>query len=572
MERHGGFLLVDTLIDHGVTHVFGMPGGQANAFYDALIHRKEEITHILIRDETTAGYAADAFARVSGRIGVCDATVGPGSAKLPSGLMEAYNSSIPILAIISDHPRDAVLLQDFGRISQGGDQISMLEPFAKETFHVPSTDMIPKVVAAAIHTAVSGRPGPVVVEIPQDVFNEESSVEAIAGDGSYPKFRCIALEEDMIRATKMLSQAKRPLVLAGGGVQLSQAHEEITLLMNTFEIPVVTTLSGKGSVSEESPLCVGVLGDFGNPAAKKLANKADVILAIGYKHSQNSSYRWTWPNENQKFIHIDIDPMEFGRIFCPDVSLWGDARETLKRLRSHLKREKFGVSKTWINEVLDVKREWEKIRFEECSNNSVPIWPQSVMQAISEQMKETDYIVCDASFASGWGAGFFKINRSARQVILPRGAAGLGYSLPAAIGICMARPNSRVICITGDGAFSYNVGELATLKQFNLPIINIVLNNGTLSWAKWTQKLNFSGLNQSVELGDINYGSIARSYGISGINIERVEDLGPAIKNELNARRPSVIDVLTDEWQAPTIPYRQAMERAKQGVITSQVY
>ncbi|MBV7506961.1 thiamine pyrophosphate-binding protein [Neobacillus drentensis] len=572
MQRHGGYMLVDTLIRHGVTHVFGMPGGQANAFYDALYQRKEDITHILIRDETTAGLAADSFSRVTGRIGVCDATVGPGATKFPSGLMEAFNSSVPILVLVSDHPQNSVLLQQYGRISQGGNQLEMLKPFAKETFNVPSIEMLSKVVGAAIHTAVSGRPGPVVVQIPQNVFQATTDLEPLSGTSNHPKFRCSAPESEIAKAVHLLTAAKKPIILAGGGLQLSQAYDEIAQLSENYKIPVVTTLTGKGSVAETSDLCLGVLGELGSPCAKVVADQADVILAIGYKHSQNSSYRWTWPRADQELIHIDVDPAEFGRVINADVALWGDAREVLKQILVELKGSNFETSSEWLNVVKVEKEKWLLARTEECYSKNNPIWPQAAVQAIVDQLGENDFVTCDAGFSSGWAGGFLELKRQGRQIILPRGAAGLGSSLPFALGVAMARPGSRIIAISGDGAFSYNVGELATLKQLNLPIINVVFNNAVLSWSKWTQQLNFDRNNQSVELGSYEFGTIAESYGIVGENVRNIEDLGPILKRELAANRPSVINVYTDEWQAPTMPYREAMKKAKQGPVTSQAY
>ena len=572
MQRHGGYVLVDTLINHGVTHVFGMPGGQANAFYDALSQRKDKITHILIRDETTAGFAADAFSRVSGRIGVCDATVGPGATKFPSGLMEAFNSSVPILVIVSDHPQNSVLLQQYGRISQGGNQLDMLKPFAKETFNVPSIEMLSKVVSAAIHTAVSGRPGPVVVQIPQDVFLATTELEPLSGTSNHPKVRCSAPESEVAKAVRLIASSKKPMILAGGGVQLSQAYEEIAQLSENYNIPVATTLTGKGSVAETSDLCLGVLGELGSPCAKIVADQADVILAIGYKHSQNSSYRWTWPRNDQTLIHIDIDPAEFGRIITADVALWGDARETLRQILVELKNHRFETSNEWLNVVKVEKEKWLQVRNTENYSKSNPIWPQAAIQAIVDQLGENDFVTCDAGFSSGWAGGFLELKGQGRQIILPRGAAGLGSSLPFAVGVAMAKPGSRVVAISGDGAFSYNVGELATLQQLNLPIINVVFNNSVLSWSKWTQQLNLEGNNQSVELGSYEFGTIAEGYGMVGENVRNIEDLGPILKRELEAGRPSVINVYTDEWQSPTMPYRHAMDNKKQGALTSQAY
>lgn len=571
-QRHGGFLLVDTLIAHGITDVFGMPGGQANAFYDALGARSDSINHILIRDETTAVFAADAFSRVNRRIGVCDATVGPGSSKLLSGLMEAYNSSVPILVIISDHPQDAVLLQEFGRISQGGDQLNMLKPFAKETFDVPSVDMLPKVVAAAIHTAVSGRPGPVVLQVPQNVFNDRSEVNHISGTSNYPKYRSSAPKAEIKEAVQLLRSAKRPFVLAGGGTQLSGAYEEIGELLNKYKLPVATTLSGKGIVPETEELCLGVLGELGSPCAKVVADQADVILAIGYKHSQNTSYRWTWPKESQKLIHIDIDTAELGRVISADIPLWGDAKETLKELLEELQTTNLTVSEEWLNTVKEEKGKWVAQRNKEASNTSDPIWPQSAMGEIHNYLSDDVFITCDAGFSSGWAGGFLELIGQGRQIILPRGAAGLGFSLPAALGVSIARPDAKVIAISGDGAFSYNVGELATLKQLNTPIVNVIFNNSVLSWSKWTQTLNFEGRTKSVELGTVDFAEVAAGYDIFAKTVTKIEDLAPTLEKALQLDGPSVINVITDEWQAPTMAYREAMEKAKEGSISHLAY
>jgi acetolactate synthase-1/2/3 large subunit len=571
---HGGELIVDTLVGHGVSHVFGMPGGQANAFYAALAARRDRITHVLVRDERTAAYAADAFARVSNTIGVCDATVGPGAVKFPSGLMEAYNSSVPILAIVSDHPRTAVLLQDRGRISQGGDQLSVLRPFTKEVFTAPSTGLIPDVVAAAIHTAITGRPGPVAVQIPQDVFSGTSDVRARTGDGRFPKLRCTPSRVDVERAAALLAASRRPFILAGGGVHLSGAYAELGRLADTLRAAVATTISGKGAIAETHPLALGVIGDFGNPLAKGVADQADVILSVGYKNSQMASYQWTVPQNNQTLIQVDIDPAELGRVTTPAVSLWGDARETLELLSAELADRASATDSDWNSVIGTARNKWRALVEREGAQSAEPIWPQAVAGIIDRARDDDDYLIFDASFSSGWGAAFIPSRQAGRKMLFPRGAAGLGFSVPAALGVAMAAPGSRIICLAGDGASGYFIGELATVAGLGLALTCVVLNNSVLAWSKWSQRLNpqFAGENQSVELSEVDFGQVAQGLGLEGSTVVHLADFESALAAGLESRRPNLISVVSDAAQVPSASYREAMEQKDESKRSEVTY
>jgi acetolactate synthase-1/2/3 large subunit len=559
-EKHTGYILVELLKAYGVEYIFGIPGGQTLPLYDAIDEGKQgdAIKHVMMRDERSAGHAACVYSRFSGKVGVCDATVGPGATNLPSAMGEALNSSTPMLAIVGEHPVPWSDYVDHGRASQGIDQISMLEAVSKKVIYVPTPEVLPALVKAAFLEATSGRPGPVALVIPADVFKAPLEVEDLdiyvdTNFASFPATRTIPEPDKVARAAELLTQASNPVILAGGGVLISGAMDEIKQLAERLTIPVVTTFTGKGTLPDDHPLAMGVVGIFANtPGGEELLRAADLVFMVGTKNSQSSTFAWTVPSPEQKVIHLDLDPIEVGRIFRTDVGLVGDAKLGLAAILEVL--EKAGGSSRndqRQEKITALKKDWEEQLTELFETDQVPIQPYAVMAAINETMAPEDILACDAGFASAWGGMYFLQKAAGRRCAFPRGLAGLGFTVPAGIGAQLAAPESRVVTLAGDGAFGYVLADLATQVELNLPVINIVLNNSAFGWVKWAEKAWYKNSFSASDLSRIEFAKVAEGLGCVGIKVEKPAELAGALKKAMSLNRPVVLEVITDATTTP---------------------
>jgi acetolactate synthase-1/2/3 large subunit len=575
---HVGDLLAEMLVRYGVTHVFGQPGGQTAALYDGIARRSPQIRHILVRDERSAAYAADAFARLTGRPGVCDVTVGPGTTKLSDGLVESHNASVPVIALVGELPRDWAPYREMGVASQGFDQLRFLSSITKATLDVPATAALPQLVRSAFRIATSGRPGPVALVIPHDVLDAEWDADDadLEVDDRYrraPAYRPIASADSVAAAAELLKKARRPVIVAGGGVHASRATEQLAALAERIEAVVVTSLTGKGAVAESAPYAAGVLNPLGTTDSLELIRRADLVFWCGTKVGQNTSHNWTLPLPEQATIHLDVDGSELGRTFRPTVALNGDVRSTLDALLVTLRAE---ARPEWRREVAAAKvvAAGERAEFE--TSDAVPVLPPRIMRELASRLGAEDVVVSDASFSAGWIASHITAWRAGRSFLFARGQGGLGYAVPAAIGAAAARPDGRVITVSGDGGFSYAIGELATHAQQGLRSVNIVLNNGTLSWLAIWQRLFFDGLRESVDLEgegvSPNFAEVAGGLGCEGIRVERPDELADALDAAFAATRPVVLDVRTDPLATPVHSYRRRLAEGKSYPRPGTVY
>jgi acetolactate synthase-1/2/3 large subunit len=603
---HGGALLAGLLAEHGVRHVFGVPGGQTLALYDAILDRAPALTHVLVRDERTAAYAADGYARMTGRVGVCDATVGPGAAKLPSGLGEALGASVPVIALVSDLPTRLAPHRYRSAASQALDQAALLAPVTKWLASVPDAASMPGLVRQAFREATSGRPGPVALLLPQDMLDAPAEPvtprAASARFGAFPAFRPAPEPADTAAVAQVLRRAARPFLLAGGGVMHSDAGPALTALAVRLSAAVGTTLTGKGAIAEDHPLSVGVTGTMGTGAAAAALAEADVVLLAGTKASGGATYGWTLPHSGQQVVQLDIDPAELGRAFEVAAAMLGDARAGLAALLTELgtgAAEATGSAtgtglangaepdrSAWRARLAALTGEWRAVRDTERASDAIPIAPQRVLAALEEALAPGDCLVCDASLASGWGGVYFEQRRPGRQVLFPRGQAGLGYALPAAIGAATATAGTatagaatatagaatvtatagaaatagaRTVVLTGDGALGYAVGELATVTELRLPITVVVLNNRSLGWIRWYRRINFGRGWEDDDFADVAYADVARGFGMHGVRVTDPAELGGALASALRSDRPALVDVVTEAWQTPIGAHRSAV-------------
>jgi len=560
--RHGGDVLVEMLIGYGVPAVFGLAGGQTLPLYDAIRSRAPQIRHVPMRDERNAAYAADGYARISGRVGVCDATVGPGAIKFTSGLAEAYNSSIPIVALVSDMPSDWLSVRYRGGGNQLVDQMSVLAPLCKWTGRLPAPHKLPELVQRAFQISTSGRPGPVTIELPEDMFKatyDESTPTVDARYGSVPPHRFAPDPESVRAAIALLQFATRPVMIVGGGARPSNASEQVSALAEALAIPVATTLSGKGVIPETHPLSLGVIGSLGGSSvARTFVEEADVILAVGFKFGQNPTFKWTLPKNGQRVIQLDIDGAEISKVFPVEVGLIADAREGLSALRAACTttRSMEAIAK----QIAEHKKKWHE-QIEAEASEAKPIRPQQVALLLNELCDDDTILVCDASFASGWGGMYYEA-RGNRRAIFPRGMVGLGWALPAAIGAQVARPKSKVVVLAGDGAMTYSLGELATLAQQGMNITVVVMNNSAMGWIKWEQAVFWDGKFVSTDLSDVNFATVAQGLGLNGANVGEPSDLRDALAKALTADYPTLVDVQTSVSEA-AVPKFTESEQAR---------
>ena len=551
MKKHAGNVMAEMLADYGVTAVFGLPGGQTLPLYYGIMDEGDRIRHILMRDEVNASFAADAYARVTGGIGVCDATAGCGAIRFIPGLAEAYNTSIPVMAIAAEMETDWLAATYRGVGAQNVDAQSILKPVTKWHARLLEANQMPEMLQTAAQIATSGRPGPVYLECPWRKFKDEYTGPEYRANkklANLPAHRPCPSASEVDEALKLISEAKRPVMLIGGGAWRSGAREEIIKIAEHFAMPGATSLTGKGVLPEDHALSLGVIGSLGdNKAAKEIVDKADVILAIGFKFSQNSSYGWSIPKEGQKEIRIDIDEAEINRMHTTDVGLVGDAKATLALMLERAGEPRGGAE--IAKEISALKMEWqEEIRKQ--TELSDEIKPQRVTYLLNKLCDEDTILTTDASFACGWAGRFFDVYGN-RRVIMPRGLAGLGYGLPAGVGAAAARPESPVVVLAGDGGFSYTLGELATIQEQNMNVKVVILNNGVLGWIKWYEAAIWDGRFTEVDSKkQLDFATVAKGLGCNAISITDPNTLEEQLKEALSAPGPMLIDITVTETDA----------------------
>jgi acetolactate synthase-1/2/3 large subunit len=547
---HVGDLLAEMLATAGVQYVFGVPGGQTRPLYDGIFDRRPRIDHVLVHDERSGIYAADGYARASGRLGVCDATVGPGATNLVSGLAEALNSSTPLLAIIADIPTHLEHRRPYGSISQGFRQAETLRPVAKAVIRLDHPTTAAATIATAITTALSDRPGPVVLEIPDDIFaGPVPPRDTPSLTTEYPLGRPIAPTDALDRTVDLLQFSQRPILLVGSGAIWSGAWDVVTELAERLAAPVLTSITGKGIIADGHPLSAGVAGVFGQTGANDLLANADSILAIGCKLGQLTTFSWRYPRPDQKLIHLDIDPSAIS----PDAraALVGDAKACLQTLLAQSPQTSPHDPNWGATAVSRARASWHtyntKFRTEPGT-----IDPRDVVESIAAIAGPDDILVCDASLASGWGAAYFPIRRAGRRFMAPRGLAGLGWGGPAALGAQTALGSTgRVFALIGDGAWGYSLAEVETAVRRNLPITFVILNNSTLAWVRHDRR--DTGKVLSCDFSPSNYAAAATAFGATALRVAPEDDLETALASAVRIEGTSLLDIQSSARLAPIL-------------------
>ena len=534
--------------------LFGVPGGQTLPLYAA--SKSAAVRHLVVRDERNAVTAADAYARLTGVVGVCDATVGPGATNLVSGLAEAQASSIPVVAVVADTRRDAEHLRRHSVASQSFEQSETLAPVTKWVGRVHEPAALDEIVDQALRVATAGRPGPVVVSIPEDIFlgpaDPSRPRSIVDADRRFPRHRPHPEPELVEAVAERVRAAERPVILAGGGVVFSGAAPALTALAEGSSLPVATSLNGKGAIDERHPLSAGVVGGFGSERGNLVVQAADVIIAVGTKHSQLGTHGWRLPAAGQAVVHVDIDATEIGRAIPADVGVVADARSFLTGLAEALDRWR-GPSTPWIDTI---RPDTDPVSGDEA------VSPDQVVAALDDLLGPDDVLVCEASLSSGWAARYFHLKRAGPGMLAPRGLAGLGWAPGATLGARLARPEGRVVALTGDGGWGYGLSETETAVRHGLDITTVVLNNSSLAWIRHVEAR--MKMPYSTDLSKVDFAATARAMGASGHRIGPGDSIVSTISEAIETPGPSVVEVLVSPEATPIIRYG-AVRRASYG-------
>ena len=549
--------LAEAFARHGVTVTFGQ--SLPSAFHLAAPH--VGIKQAAYRQENAGGAMADGYARISGRVGVVTAQNGPAATLLVAPLAEALKASIPIVALVQEVTRNTADRNAFQEL----DHLNMFAPVAKWVRRIDRADRLEDYVDMAFTAAASGRPGPAVILVPADLLVENAPPPAprTAKLGLYPLDRMLADPAAIAQAADMLAAARYPVIVAGGGVHLSAAHDELAALQQDAHLPVGTTTMGKGVVDEAHPLTMGVVGYVMGRGARTfgmrfMLDRADVVLLVGNRTNQNGTDSWKLFAPGTKFIHLDTDPMEVGRNYEAH-RLVGDAKLTLAALRDALVSRNLSARKAarpaLEAEIAAAVQDWQGIVANVRARDGGPVRPERVMAELDRRMSAEDIAVADASYSSIWIVGGLTSRKAGQRFLTPRGIAGLGWGLPMAIGAQFAAPDRRVFCLCGDGGFGHSWAELETLRRLNLPITVMVLNNGILGYQKHAEDVIFGEHTDAVDFAAVDHAAIARACGVFGVRIERGEDVGPALDAAFASGKPALLDIVTDPDAKPPISF-----------------
>jgi acetolactate synthase I/II/III large subunit len=543
MRATGAFALLDSLKRHGVKHIFGYPGGAILPIYDELyrFEARGELSHILVRHEQGAAHAADGYARATGQVGVCFGTSGPGATNLVTGIATAHMDSIPMVVVTGQVPRAAIGTDAF----QETDIFGITLPIVKHSYVVRQPEDTARIVAEAFHIASTGRPGPVLIDIPKDVGLEEFDYEPVAPGainlrGYRPTVK--GNPRQIAAAIQLLQETRKPLLYVGGGAIAAGAHVEVQALAEYFQIPVTTTLMGKGSFDEHHPLAVSMLGMHGTAYANFAVSECDLLIAVGARFDDRVTGKLDEFASHAKVIHIDIDPAEVGKTRSPDVPIVGDVRQVLIDLLDRLKEENVPQdserTKVWRDRI----DRWRQDYPLTVPQYDGTLSPQEVIVELGRQAPDA-YYTTDVGQHQMWAAQFLK--NGPRKWVSSGGLGTMGYGLPAALGVKVAVGDAHTICVSGDASFQMNLQELGTLAQYGINAKTVIINNGwqgmVRQWQEAFYEERYSSSNMEVGMPDVSL--LCQAYGIKGMTIDQREDLQPAIAQMLAHDGPFVLDV-----------------------------
>ena len=532
MQLTGAEIIIECLKEQGVDTVFGYPGGQILNVYDELYKHRDEIKHILTSHEQGASHAADGYARSTGKVGVCMATSGPGATNLVTGIATAYMDSVPLVAITCNVGVPLLGKDSFQEVDIAG----ITTPITKHNFIVKDIEKLSATIRRAFAIAAKGRPGPVLLDIPKDVTAQKCEYTPVSQEKP-ARFAAEISEEDFKRAVKMISEAKRPFIFAGGGVVLSEASAELKEFAEKIDAPVCDSLMGKGAFDGTDEKYTGMLGMHGTKASNLGVSECDLLIAVGVRFSDRVIGNAAKFAKQAKILQIDIDPAEINKNIIVDFSMIGDVKDVLGRLNDRILPTEHNE---WLSHIQEYKEKYP-LKYPETGLNG-----PYMIDAIYRMTKGDALIVTEVGQHQMWAAQFYKYKKP-RTLLTSGGLGTMGYGLGAAIGAKTANPDKTVINIAGDGCFRMNMNEIATAVRQKLPLIEVIVNNHVLGMVRQWQTLFYGERYSATILDDgMDYVKLAEAMGATGYRAKTREEFEEVMKKALTADGPVVIDCVID--------------------------
>jgi len=547
----GAEALVKLLNEYEVNYIFGLCGDTSLPFYDALFRLNHSIKHILTRDERSASYMADGYARVTGKVGVCEGPSGGGATYIIPGVVEANESSISLISITSDVPTTS-----YGHFPLTElDQKALFKPLTKWNCVLRKSKTFAKDIRRAFKESTTGKPGSCHLALPYDIQNQEVSEKEIWVDKKHIKFPAEAKKPNINKLKKILEEiykSKNPIIICGGAIKNAFAERELQKFVEKLNIVLATSVTGKGTLSDSHPNNLGVVGSNGGSIfTRETLNNSDLVIFLGCRAGSVTTEKWQYPNKKKKIIHIDVDPSVINANYKSYISLIAEVKSTLIEANKLVKAKDFKGDEI-VKEVK--KKKFNK--FNQLANsNDTPIKPERIIKELNDQLPKDTYVVVDPGTPCPYFAAYYNFNESGRYFVTNRAHGALGYALPASIGVQIGRPKNRVISVMGDGSFGFAVGELETAVRLKLPIIFIVISNSVYGWIKAGQKTKFEKRYFSVDFNRTDHSKIAEAYGVKSWKISNNDDLKDKINEAINFKSgPCLLDIITQPLQDANAP------------------
>ena len=537
MQLNGAEIVIECLKEQGVDTVFGYPGGAILNVYDELYKHSDEIRHVLTSHEQGASHAADGYARATGKVGVCMATSGPGATNLVTGIATAYMDSVPLVAITANVGNTMIGKDSFQEIDIAG--VTM--PITKHNFIVKDIKDIAPTLRRAFKIAKSGRPGPVLVDFTKDVTAPANKYEytPVKPEEIAPVTDTIR-EEDLDEAVSYICESKKPYIFVGGGAIISDCEDELARFVELTGAPVCDSLMGKGAYDGRKDNYTGMLGMHGTKTSNFGVSKCDLLVVVGARFSDRVTGNTQKFATNAKIVQIDIDAAEVNKNIKTDASIIGDAKEILKRLNAKLEKADIADKSEWMNEIKESMKQYP------LTYNQEGLTGPYVIEQIYNETNGDAIITTEVGQHQMWAAQFYKY-KEGRQLITSGGLGTMGYGLGASLGAKVARPDKLVFNIAGDGCFRMNMNEIATAARYNIPVIQVVINNHVLGMVRQWQTLFYGQRYSNTTLNDqVDFVKLAEAMGAKGIRVTKKEDVAPAIREAISLNAPVVIDCQID--------------------------
>jgi acetolactate synthase-1/2/3 large subunit len=557
----GAEAAVRMLQAHGVQHIFGLCGDTSLPFYDALARLDHGMAHVLTRDERHAAYMADAYARVTGRVGVCEGPSGGGATYIIPGVVEANESSVAMVSITSDVPVTARGRYPLTQL----DQKALFAPLTKWNAVIDHVTQIPHVFRNAFRAATTGRPGATHIGLPYDLQKQSLNADDIwaqAEHARFPAFRTGPAPEHVEAAADVILAAKRPVFVCGGGVIIAAASQVLIALAEILDAPVASTVSGHGVIGDDHPLAVGVVGaNGGTDETREIVAAADTVIFVGCRAGSTTTEHGETPRRGVPIVHIDVDPMVVGANYQVEAGMVGDALLCLTVLGAEISRRLNGKGRgTDAATRVRGQRQAKRAKFEALARSAdLPIRPERVLAALQKHLPPNGIVVADPGTPCPYFSGHFEFNSTGRRFITNRAHGALGFALAAAIGAAIGAPKAKVVAAMGDGSFGFSVGELETVVRMQIPLTLIVFSNAAYGWIKASQKSGYGERYFSVDFTRSDHAKIAAAYGLKTWRVEDPAEVDQTMAAALAHDGPTLVDVIAQPLEDSAVPVSRWM-------------